>query len=144
MDDNTSTGAGEAAPEITAADPMVEQVRLTFLSNSKGATVEVQIPNGGEMNERNMLHVMAWYITNAFGQLLPVAINSWHAQRLAMLRKGPEGAAYGQLPGVPDEAPNDPGGSIETSEREAVHRSNIAGANGPKLLGADGGPLTAG
>lgn len=131
MDDRQHDGAGDAAPVVTEADPMVEQVRLTFLSNSKGATVEVLIPNGGEMNERNMLHVMAWYITNAFGQLLPVAINSWHAQRLAMLQKGPEGAVYGQLPGVPGEAPNDP-------------PVKIAGADGPKLLGADGSPLGAG
>jgi hypothetical protein len=127
----------DTPPISTPDDPMTEQVKLTFLSNSKGATIEVAIPNGADMNEKNMLHVLAWYITNAFGQLLPVAINSWHAQRLAMLQKGPEGAAYGQLPGVPDEAPNDPPGDEGTESPTP----GIIGANGPKLLGPDARPI---
>ena len=129
-DEASMAERSDTPPVSTPEDPMTEQVKLTFLANSKGATIEVAIPNGGDMNEKNMLHVLAWYITNAFGQLLPVAINSWHAQRLAMLQAGPEAAANGHLPGVPGEAPNYP-----------PAEQKIAGADGPKLLGPDARPI---
>jgi hypothetical protein len=77
----------EGPPVFDANDPMVEQVSLTFSSNTQGATMDIRFPPGVDMDETNILHVLAWYVTNAAPTLLPIAIQSWHAQRLAMLQK---------------------------------------------------------
>jgi hypothetical protein len=115
-------GAPETANELVDPPPadgeMETQVAILLKTSSKGLAVELQFPNGIVPNERNVAHVVAWYVTNGMSQLLPVAIQSWHAQRLAMLQQSGH---------APHHAPQ-AGGAI-------------AGANGFKLLGADGVPL---
>lgn len=97
--------------------PLETQVAVVLKTNKFGMTVELQFPEGVVPSETNVAHVVAWYVANGMNQLLPVAINSWHVQRRAMLKN-----ALPALPG-PEE------------------RAAIAGANGVKLLGADGVPL---
>lgn len=77
----------DAAPVFDPNDPMVEQVKLTFSSNKQGANMDISFPPGVDMDEKNILHVLAWYVANAAGQLLPIAIQSWHAYRLGLLQK---------------------------------------------------------
>lgn len=74
------------AEDIAAAKalPFKFQAGVRFLTNEKGMQIEVEYPEGVEPDEKNIIHVLVWYITNAVDQLLPVAINSWHQQRLAM------------------------------------------------------------
>lgn len=105
--------------EIAAAKalPFEFQVGLRFLTNEKGMQIEVEYPEGVTPDEKNITHVLAWYITNAVDQLLPVAVNSWHQQRLAM--------AAAQR--VNDAAANDTAGAIQTAA--------------PRLLGPDAKPL---
>lgn len=77
----------------TPGDPPALQVTLRFLTNTKGMVIEAEYPPNTEPDERNVAHVLAWYIANAGGELLPVAINSWHAQRLLQVRSAQEQAA---------------------------------------------------
>lgn len=117
-------GAPETASELVeqspvGGGPLETQVAILLKTNEKGLAVELQFPNGIVPNERNVAHVVAWYLANGMDQLLPVAIQSWHAQRLAMLQQS--GQASQQSP--------------------QQERGAIAGANGFKLLGADGVPL---
>lgn len=94
--------------------PLETQVAIVLKTNEVGMTVELQFPEGVVPHETNLAHVVAWYVANGMNQLLPVAVNSWHRQRVAMLN----------------------GGQPKPEENTA-----IAGAEGVKLLGADGVPL---
>jgi len=99
-------------------EPFAPQISITFSSNTQGAAVEVAYPEGIEPDEKNILHVLGWYIANAFDTLLPVAINSWHAQRQFMLAQKAANAASateivtpsGRILGA-DSKPIDPSGA---------------------------------
>ena len=76
---------------------LVEVVRLTFKTNGRDAGVEMYLPQGGDLDERNPMHVFAWFICSKYEQLLPEAITAWYAERSAMLHKT-RGAVAGDEP----------------------------------------------
>lgn len=108
--------AAEAAVEVAPAvhvsgdDPEAERVEaeggafehqctIHFAMNAVGARAELVLPPGQDLDETNLCHVLSWYIQNAMGQLIPVAVQSWHVTRRAMLAQMKE-QGRGEIEGL--------------------------------------------
>jgi hypothetical protein len=78
-DSAAAQAAGEAPTEY------VRQASLHLLSNNLGARLEIEFPDNVELDERNPLHILAWYFAHGATELMPIAIQSWHLSRRAML-----------------------------------------------------------
>jgi len=75
---------------VTAAALTVGEqphMSLTFTHEGDSVLVRIKLPEGKEMDETNPLHVLAWYITKNFGELLVDAVNSWGETRRSMAPK---------------------------------------------------------
>jgi hypothetical protein len=81
-------GIRPLAANDTPVDEYVDQVGVRFALSGVGARVEVELPAGQDMDEKNPLHVLAWYISAHFSDLLPTAINAWHVARGLAARSG--------------------------------------------------------
>jgi hypothetical protein len=63
----------------------VEQVQIGFCTNGRAMQVQLRFRDGEQPDETNLAHILAWYIAQSAGDLIPIAIRSWHAQRAKML-----------------------------------------------------------
>jgi len=98
----------------------VRQVSLHLSLNNMGPRLELEFPSGlQDVDERNPLHILAWYYAHGAVQLMPVAIQSWHLTRAAMKSMLAE----------------------ERATKSAANDGGIAKAPGRSLVDADGKPL---
>jgi len=105
-----SVKAQEAGDEPTE---YVLQASIHLSLNNLGPRLELEFPSGLQsLDERNPLHILAWYYAHAAVQLMPIAIQSWHLTRAALKAQAAE-----------------------------LQRSVIASAPGRGLVDQDGKPL---
>ncbi len=75
-------------PGLEDGGPLEQQAQINLYANAKGIMLEARFPTG-EIDEKNMLHVLAWYVQQYASALIPDAARIWHVHRTAMNQQAP-------------------------------------------------------